>query len=87
MQALDALEKNTYDAVLMDIQMPVMDGYEATRKIRSNPLYKDLPIIAMTANAMKGDEEKCISSGMNDYTTKPIDSAQLMSTLSRWVRQ
>ena len=84
-EALSAVEKTNYDAVLMDAQMPVMDGYEATRKIRKNPSFKKLPIIAMTANALKGDREKCLAAGMNDYISKPIDPKQLYSVLKQWV--
>jgi CheY-like chemotaxis protein len=85
-EAVDAVGKEHYDAVLMDIQMPVMDGYLATEAIRSDPRYKDLPIIAMTAHAMAGDREKCLAAGMNDHVTKPIDPEQLFSTLGKWVR-
>jgi CheY-like chemotaxis protein len=70
----------------MDIQMPVMDGYLATEAIRSDPRCKDLPIIAMTAHAMAGDREKCLAAGMNDHVAKPIDPAQLFSTLGKWIR-
>jgi len=83
--AVDAVKEKVYDAVLMDVQMPVMNGYEATRIIRSDTANKDLPIIAMTAHAMKGDREKCIQAGMNDYISKPIDSIQLYTTLSKWL--
>ncbi|MBF0399058.1 MAG: response regulator, partial [Desulfobacterales bacterium] len=83
-KAVDRVKSFQFNAVLMDIQMPVMDGYEATRKIRE--LGIDVPIIAMTAHAMKSDREKCIESGMNDYVTKPINSEQLFSTLSRWIK-
>jgi two-component system sensor histidine kinase/response regulator len=62
-----------------------MDGYEATRKIRENPSFKKLPILAMTANALKGDREKCLAAGMNDYISKPIDPKQLYSVLKHWV--
>jgi len=75
----------TFDGILMDIQMPVMDGYEATREIRSRPEFKDLPIIAMTANVMAGDREKAVEAGMNDHVAKPIDVADLFEVLSRWV--
>ncbi|UZE96077.1 hybrid sensor histidine kinase/response regulator [Alkalimarinus alittae] len=86
-QALDTLEKETYDLILMDVQMPVMDGYEATRKIRRNPEYKELPIIAMTANAMVGDKEKCIAAGMNDHIAKPIDLDSMLATINQWLRK
>ena len=72
-EAVDAVKKKRYDAVLMDMQMPRMDGYQATGVIRQNPEMQDLPIIAMTANAMEGDRDKCIEAGMNDYVSKPID--------------
>ncbi|CAN7652575.1 response regulator [Pseudoduganella sp. LjRoot289] len=84
--ALAKIAVNDYDGVLMDCQMPVMDGYDATRKLRENPRYSDLPVIAMTANAMVGDKEKCLDAGMNDFIAKPIDVAQLFSTLARWVK-
>ncbi|MDI3296022.1 response regulator [Janthinobacterium tructae] len=83
--ALAKIEENTYDGVLMDCQMPVMDGYQATRKLRQDPRYSDLPVIAMTANAMVGDKEKCLDAGMNDFIAKPIDVAQLFGTLARWI--
>ncbi|NWH05273.1 response regulator [Desulfobacter latus] len=72
------------DAVLMDIQMPEMDGFEATVYIRKDPRYTDLPVIAMTAHALKGDREKCLDVGMDDYVTKPIDPENLFQTLARW---
>ena len=84
-EALQALERETFDAVLMDCQMPVMDGYTATRVLRQQPRWKDLPVIAMTANAMAGDREKAIEAGMNDHIAKPIRVDDLFGTLSRWV--
>ena len=75
-----------YDAVLMDVQMPVMDGYTATREIRKDKHFKDLPIIAMTAHAMAGDEDKSLEAGMNGHVAKPIDPDQLFSTLQKWIK-
>ncbi len=83
--ALELLEKELFDGVLMDCQMPVMDGYEATRNIRENPRFKDLPIIAMTANAMKGDREKVLAAGMNDYIAKPLNVSRMFLTLAEWI--
>lgn len=79
------LSRTDYDAVLMDIQMPVMDGYDATRKIREKIGKDELPIIAMTAHAYHDDREKCLAAGMNDYVSKPIDENHLMSILVRLV--
>ncbi len=84
--ALAKIAVNEYDGVLMDCQMPVMDGYEATRRLRADPRHAALPVIAMTANAMVGDKEKCLGAGMNDFIAKPIDVAQLFATLARWVK-
>jgi CheY-like chemotaxis protein len=86
-EALDLLRVNDYDMVFMDCQMPEMDGYECTRIVRSpgsgvrNPL---IPIVAMTAQAMAGDREKCLECGMDDYITKPIDASNLTDTIARW---
>ena len=77
--------ENDYDVVLMDMQMPVMDGIEATQAIRSESRFQDLPIVAMTANAMAADREKCLQAGMNDHIPKPIDPDQLIGTLLRWI--
>jgi len=85
-EAVDALKAKTYDAVLMDVQMPVLDGYAATQAIReSGADYKAIPIIAMTAHAMAGDREKSLEAGMTDYVTKPIDPDQLYNTLIKWI--
>jgi CheY-like chemotaxis protein/HPt (histidine-containing phosphotransfer) domain-containing protein len=86
LQALEALEKDEYDIVLMDVQMPVMDGYEATRQIRSNLCLANLPIIAMTAHSMSGDREKSLNAGMNDHVTKPIDPAEVLAALVKWIK-
>jgi signal transduction histidine kinase/CheY-like chemotaxis protein len=76
-----------YDAVLMDMQMPVMDGIQATKLIRANPLFRALPIIAMTANVMASDREKCDEAGMNDHVDKPIDPDELFRVLLRWIKR
>ena len=87
-RAIELLQSDTYDVVLMDVQMPEMDGLTATRRIRSMPtISRQLPIIAMTAHAMKGDRENCLSAGMNDYISKPFDHLQLMTLLERWDTQ
>ncbi|WED22896.1 response regulator [Vibrio sp. JC009] len=84
--AVDKIKENEYDAVLMDIQMPVLDGYGATREIRSLPEFDELPIIAMTANAMSTDHEKCLEAGMNDHLAKPIDPKAVLECLVKWVK-
>ena len=85
--ALRMVRANDYDVVLMDMQMPVMDGVEATRILRTDPRFERLPIIAMTANAMASDRELCLEAGMNDHIAKPIDPDQLFGVLLRWVRR
>lgn len=85
-EAMEKLnEVGQVDIVLMDMMMPEMDGYETIRQIRKNPSYKNLPIIAVTAKAMTGDREKCISAGASDYITKPVDIDQLVSLLRVWL--
>ncbi|MFA6312761.1 MAG: response regulator [Sterolibacterium sp.] len=85
-EALEKILQADYDGVLMDCQMPVMDGFEATRRIRADGRFAALPVIAMTANAMVGDREKCLESGMNDHIAKPIDVGLMFATLKRWVK-
>jgi len=83
--ALSALDEHTFDLVLTDIQMPEMDGFELTHKIRCHEKLHSIPIIAMTAHAMEKDRKKCLSEGMNDHISKPIDSEKLLNTLSYWL--
>ncbi len=86
--ALDLVKANRYDVIFMDCMMPEMNGYEATRAIRSGQAgheNRSIPIIALTANAMQGDREACLESGMSDFLTKPIDPAVLVRSLNDWV--
>ncbi len=85
-QAVAAVKEAPFDVVLMDVQMPVMDGYAATRAIRAEARFATLPIIAMTANAMAGDREKCLQAGMNDHISKPVQPPHLFATLARHCR-
>jgi len=85
-EALQMLARQHFDGVLMDCQMPVMDGYEATRALRQQPQWRDLPVIAMTANALVGDRDKVLAAGMNDHVAKPINVDELFATLARWIR-
>jgi PAS domain S-box-containing protein len=85
-EALEMLGRQRFDGVLMDCQMPVMDGYEATRALRQHPQWRDLPVIAMTADAMVGDREKALAAGMNDHVAKPIHVDEMFATLARWIR-
>lgn len=87
MEAVQAVSQGACDLILMDVQMPVMDGFEATRLIRSNPELNNIPIIALTAHAMEGDRERCLEAGMNDYLTKPVSLAKLAEVISRWANR
>jgi CheY-like chemotaxis protein len=83
--ALQRLAATSYRLVLMDIKMPVMNGYEATRALRADPRHADLPIIALTANAMKGEDDKCRQVGCNDYIAKPYSKDQILSAINRLI--
>lgn len=83
LQAVDAYQQQTFDLILMDCQMPVLDGYQATQTLRE--LGCDLPIVAVTANAIKGDRERCLAVGMNDYLSKPVSTEKLAETLALWL--
>ena len=87
LQALEILNSVRFDLVLMDCMMPIMDGYEATQKIRQKLSLNALPIIAMTANAMKGDKQKCLDFGMNDYISKPINKVKIKNILYQWLNE
>jgi len=84
--AVAKVRERPYDIVLMDMQMPVMDGITATKAIRADARFAGLPIVAMTANAMASDRDACLAAGMNDHVAKPIDPQELFATLRRWVR-
>ncbi|MEH6593511.1 MAG: response regulator, partial [Halioglobus sp.] len=85
-EAIDVLQNRTFDGVLMDCQMPILDGYSATRLLRKDARFVDLPILAMTANAMAGDREKALDAGMNDHIPKPINVSQMFHTMAQWIR-
>ncbi|MCP4700597.1 MAG: response regulator [Gammaproteobacteria bacterium] len=85
-KAVEMAGHGEFDAVLMDVQMPEMDGYDAARRIREIPQCRELPIIAVTAHAFAGDRERCLAAGMNDYVTKPIESEQLFAVLGKWMK-
>ena len=84
--ALDRIRAAAYDIVLMDMQMPVMDGVTATREIRKEERFKSLPVVAMTANAMQGDRDRCMAAGMDDHVAKPIEPEELWKALLKWIK-
>jgi CheY-like chemotaxis protein len=87
-EAITAIESRSDVAiVLMDIMMPGMDGYETMQVIRANPAFRRLPIVALTAKAMKGDREKCLEAGASDYLAKPVNTEQLLSALRMWLHR
>lgn len=85
-QALDIVKNSEFDLILLDIMMPKMDGYETSTLIRGLESYKTVPIIAVTANAMLGDKEKCLNAGANDYMSKPIDIEKLFVMMQMWLQ-
>jgi CheY-like chemotaxis protein len=80
---VDAATSETPDLVLMDLSLPVIDGWEATRRLKANPATRDVPVIALTAHAMQGDEEKALDAGCDDYDTKPVNLARLIEKIER----
>lgn len=85
-EALEILDEEHFDLILMDIMMPEIDGYQTIAKIRAIPKLKDIPIIALTAKAMKGDRAKCLEAGANDYMTKPIVEEKLLTLIHVWTK-
>ncbi len=85
-EAIDAVAKKKPDLILMDIQLPVMDGYEATRRIKANPDWKSIPIIVVTSYALSGDAEKARAAGCDDYVTKPYSPRQLLAKIREYLK-
>jgi len=84
-EVFELLDRGPFDLVLMDVQMPEMDGYEATRRLRADERFANVPIIAMTAHAMKEDRDRCLAAGMNDYLSKPVSSDRLFAVIEKWL--
>ncbi len=85
--ALQRIERNAFKLVLMDMMMPVMNGYDATKAIRANPKTKHLPVIALTANAMKGEDDKCRAAGCSDYLAKPYSKDQILNAIAMLLKK
>ncbi len=81
-QALSVVEEEEPDLILMDVQLPKMDGYEATRRIKADARFKDIPLVALTAHSMKGDRGRALAAGCDDYITKPVDAEGLLARLA-----
>ena len=86
-EALRRLDQSQFKLVLMDMMMPIMNGYDATKAIRANPKLKNLPVIALTANAMKGEDEKCRAVGCSDYLAKPYSKDQILNAISMLIKK
>jgi two-component system cell cycle response regulator DivK len=86
-QGVDMARAEMPDLILMDIQMPVMDGFEATRILKADPVTKNITIVALTAFAMQGDREKCMEAGCNDYITKPLDTRAFVTTVKEYLEK
>ena len=86
-EVVDLHRQNRYDLILLDLNMPEMDGYEAMRRIREQERFKKLPMLALTAKAMRDDRAKCLEAGANDYITKPVDTEKLQSLMRVWLRR
>ena len=86
-EALQRIERNAFKLVLMDMMMPVMNGYDATKAIRANPKTKHLPVIALTANTMKGEDEKCRAAGCSDYLAKPYSKDQILNAIAMLLKK
>lgn len=84
-EVLDNLIQQRFDCILMDVQMPIMDGFETTRQIRANPVWANMPVIALTANALKEDRERCLQAGMNDFICKPFSPSTFYATVTQWI--
>ena len=84
-EALNIMQTHSFDAILMDMHMPVMGGIEATQKIRQNPTHIDLPVIALTAGVTQEERACCLACGMNDFITKPVSSAVVIACLTHWI--